>query len=258
MKKKRDTIWRHKACDKKIEKFLPSKVHCMVCGKVGEEKNFRIRSSGFKCDACVGKPKKETSFTLTPIKPASPSASPSASPMKDFKMGSSGYSLPMGYVHGSPPPMYSPQGVSPCVNCGLTLQVAPGQTLITCPSCQTVMNPTDRDQRFLQCATCKSLLQYSASKAVGSDPIIACGRCHTPNHLPSTLRKTQAQPVRVPASPMSQGSGLPSPSQSQGQGLGLSYTPVASTSSVSISSISQIGRAVQQECRDRSRMPSSA
>jgi len=85
--------------------------------------------------------------------------------------------------------------VCACVTCGLQLHVPKEQTLLTCPACRTVMNPYNRDLRFMQCASCRSLLQYPLSTLRGSSddrPMVRCGKCDTPNHVPHVVRPTRA------------------------------------------------------------------
>jgi len=53
-----------------------------------------------------------------------------------------------------------------------------------------IMNPYNRDLRFLKCTSCSSFLQFSLSLAranSSTSPFVACGRCDTPNIIPSSI-----------------------------------------------------------------------
>lgn len=150
------------------------KVLCVVCGKANDEKNTRLRKSGFKCMTCVGKSHRpEVLAQLPEIK---------RSENKDTKRSGT-------------------LTVANCVTCNLKLQVPSGATLLTCPSCKMIMNPYNRDLRFLKCTSCSSFLQFSfmlACSNSSTSPFVACGRCDTPNLIPSSVLNPQILQTPAP------------------------------------------------------------
>jgi len=172
--------WKHRTCSS-LPAVYSDKVLCVVCGSTKDEKEMVLRKSGFKCRKCVGKAHR-SDVIPSPSTPMSLSGSG-----RDVKALSDGKDMkrsvpPVGTV-------VAPISASACVTCSLQLRIPPGQNLITCPSCRTVMNPYDRDLRFMKCGSCRSLLQFSLSRArsSGQGPVVRCGRCDTPNSVPQSI-----------------------------------------------------------------------
>jgi len=178
--RKSDRGWKHSSCALTSTAFV-DKVLCVVCGKANDEKNTRLRKSGFKCLTCVGKAHRpEVLAQLPEIK---------RSENKDTKSRIS--ERPIGTLT-----------VAKCVTCNLKLQVPSGATLLTCPSCKTIMNPYNHDLRFLKCTSCASFLQFSFSLArspSSTSPFVSCGRCDTPNLIPSSMLNPTPPILPAPA-----------------------------------------------------------
>jgi len=76
------------------------------------------------------------------------------------------------------------------VVCSIQLQIPHGGSLLTCPNCKTLMNPSDRDLRFMNCGSCRSLLQFSLTLIRQQNvpqPILRCGRCQVSNYIPQSI-----------------------------------------------------------------------
>jgi len=175
--------WKHPTCETLPTTFA-NKVLCVVCGLANDEKKCQLRSSGFKCKKCVGKAHRPEVVTrATDGKQQQPE-------VKEAKRST------------GPAPGTRPITVSACVTCSLQLHIPPGQTLVTCPTCRTVMNPYDRDLRFMKCGSCRSLLQFSLTTARSSTssqaPIVRCGRCDTPNYIPQSILHPPSLPLQSP------------------------------------------------------------
>jgi len=164
--KKYQGHWKHPACASLPATFL-DKVICVVCGKTTDEKKTKLRKSGFKCKECVGKAHRPDVLTRA-------TSEIKLSENKEVKRG------------------FPPQGLNSisCVVCSLQLQVPLGGSLVTCPNCKSLMNPNDRDLRFMNCGSCRSLLQFSLSlirSQHSPQPILRCGNCQVSNYIPQSL-----------------------------------------------------------------------
>jgi len=163
--------WKHTGCASAPSTF-PDKVLCVVCLTATDENKTKLRKSGFKCTKCVGKAHRPD--VLSRIDGKGPET-------KELKRVQSGLSP-------------SSQPTISCVTCSLQLRVPPGATLITCPNCRTLMNQNDRDLRFMNCGSCRSLLQFSLQLIRSNNspqPILQCGRCHITNYIPQSILSPQ-------------------------------------------------------------------
>jgi len=158
--------WKHPGCASLPSSF-PDKVLCVVCGTSTDENQAKLRKSGFKCKTCVGKAHRPDVLSRIDVK------GPETKELKRVQ-----------------PPGSQPLSGIPCVTCSLQLRLPSGATLITCPSCRTLMNPNDRDLRFMNCGSCHSLLQFSLQRIRSSNslqPILQCGRCRITNYIPQSI-----------------------------------------------------------------------
>eukprot|EP00456_Euglypha_rotunda_P016923 TRINITY_DN15697_c0_g1_i6.p1 TRINITY_DN15697_c0_g1~~TRINITY_DN15697_c0_g1_i6.p1 ORF type:complete len:212 (+),score=31.20 TRINITY_DN15697_c0_g1_i6:92-637(+) len=96
---------------------------------------------------------------------------------------------------------------------------------------ETRLRELEAEERMLQAKSRRKRASFSSTSTHSQPPIPSL-----PSHTTSTTTATTRTPPR-------------SPPPSTNSSLSCSLSPVP---------VSQIGRAVQQECRDRSRMPSSA
>jgi len=63
------------------------------------------------------------------------------------------------------------------------------------------MNPTDRDARFMNCGSCRSLLQFSLTLIRQQhlpQPILRCGRCQVSNYIPQSILNPPQQQHHQP------------------------------------------------------------